>query len=405
MGSTIVSCEQCTKRRDEEIPENIVSQLRNNTSRTSKTSPKELYHENRPIFPRSSVNDDCEDKTREPQVNPNIFSQYIQTRHLWDDCLGSMDYIKNISTDRLWTLREIPKNKVKDGKSLEQIQNNLTLLNQLDHPNITKNIEYYEDEKSYYLINEYVDEYLLNKDSKDKVIYCEFIVKFIMYHLFSVLDYLHEHSIIYGQVNAKNIGFQYIGLIDKNSKIKSISSIFREINQDNQLQEELMTVQDLNKLKEKTKNTVRQLGNYQLKLLDCGINNVIREKKNVEIDIKENNKDYNKSNLNYCSPECLKGGLENGMDEWACGILMIYLLTGIFPFDSNDSKRIYNNIKNSGPIDLKKENYKNISDFCKSLICELLVKDNTKRIDSKGALEKNFFKKGIEIKDLYKIIE
>ena len=103
--------------------------------------------------------------------------------------------------------------------------------------------------------------------------------------------------------------------------------------------------------------------------------------------------------INYLSPELIRGQMIKELDEWACGILMYYLLVGRPPFDGKTQEEIFDAIL-SNSLDLNIEELKNVSNECKDLITQLLQRDVNKRIKAKNALEHSFFKNGIKMKKI-----
>lgn len=89
------------------------------------------------------------------------------------------------------TLKRIPKDS-----SLNEIK----ILQQLDHPNILKLYEFYEDNNEYCLITDYWEggdlyEYLSNHDKVD-----EYHIAEIMKQLFSILKYIHSKNIVHRDI-------------------------------------------------------------------------------------------------------------------------------------------------------------------------------------------------------------
>ena len=49
------------------------------------------------------------------------------------------------------------------------------------------------------------------------------------------------------------------------------------------------------------------------------------------------------------------------MDEWACGVILHYLITGEFPFDGKTKEELFNNIKNE-VIDYSSSKFDSVSE-------------------------------------------
>lgn len=391
-------CEQCSK--DIEDEESSVAPITNEEGEvviSSRICPKEIYFENNPV--EEPPTDKLTDQSNVGQkVIFNIFEHYVQIRHLEDDSFGSIYIIKNKLTEQLRALREIPKYSVLSEK--EKISQKLITLNKLDHPNITKLIEYHEDDNNYYLIKEKCDEYFLSRNPKVKINCCEFVVKYIMYQIFFAINFLHEHDIVHGQFSHKCIGFIYIGNIknkDKNKQdeeIEPIERVFDYINKNKNIQEELLTTENIDDLSKDSLDAIKRLSKYQLKLIDCGVAGAFFQKENKP------SLNAEKENLNYYSPEYLIGHSGRERDEWACGIVMYFLISGHFPFDGNTENEILQKIQII-PLNIETEEFKDISFNCKSLISKLLCKTCTGRINVSKALKSDFFKNGIKISDIW----
>ena len=81
----------------------------------------------------------------------------------------------------------------------------IMILKNLDHPNVMKIYEFLEDDKNYYLIQEFCDEGDLETALDNKKIYCEFLVRFIMYQVFLAINYLHTNNIVHQDIKKRNI--------------------------------------------------------------------------------------------------------------------------------------------------------------------------------------------------------
>ena len=138
---------------------------------------------------------------------------------------------------------------------------------------------------------------------------------------------------------------------------------------------------------------------------------IIRKKKNSK-DIDTENKtvsyifsltindvlklNYDKAYIEFYSPEIIKqifirniiqkekNNTSDKNDEWGCGILLYYLITGELPFKGKDLDEIYISFEKTS-LDLSSPKFNN--EFEKDLLLKLLEKDENKRISISECLE------------------
>ena len=348
------------------------------------------------------------------KLDTDSLESYQKLERIGKGSYGSVYKVQNKNTNIIRAMKIIPKNYQKDN---EEIMREINILKNLDHPNVMKIYEFLEDEKNYYLIQEFCDEGDLESVLDKKKIFCEFLVKFIMYQVFLAINYLHANNIVHQDIKKKNVSIikynqekkeNAINQIKTNSSIKKLKrmntekiiysnpiqnkdDIFIKINEDKEIQEELSKTKLIKNLSKKAKEYLYELSKRSIKVIDFGEAIFMPQKKKFINDIA--------GTINYLSPELLKGQMIKELDEWACGVLMYYLLSGKFPFDGKTEDEIFNNIETQ-KLNLDIPELKNISVDCKDLISKLLERDVTKRLSANKALEHNFFKTGIKMKKI-----
>ena len=348
------------------------------------------------------------------KLDTDSLENYQKLERIGKGSYGSVYKVQNKNTNIIRAMKIIPKNYQKDN---EEIMREINILKNLDHPNVMKIYEFLEDEKNYYLIQEFCDEGDLESVLDKKKIFCEFLVKFIMYQVFLAINYLHANNIVHQDIKKKNVSiikYNQEKNENANNQIKTKSSIkklkrmntekiiysnpiqnkddiFIIINEDKEIQEELSKTKLIKNLSKKAKEYLYELSKRSIKVIDFGEAIFMPQKKKFINDIA--------GTINYLSPELLKGQMIKELDEWACGVLMYYLLSGKFPFDGKTEDEIFNNIETQ-KLNLDIPELKNISVDCKDLISKLLERDVTKRLSANKALEHNFFKTGIKMKKI-----
>ena len=345
------------------------------------------------------------------QLDKDSLENYEKIQRIGKGSYSSVYKVRNKNTNLIRAMKIIPKNFQKDNT---EIMREIDILKNLDHPNVMKIYEFLEDDKNYYLIEEFCDEGDLETALDNKKIYCEFLVKFIMYQVFLAVNYLHSNNIVHQDIKKKNISIIKLEVEKEDDKgnqqfkerrmkrlksekltflnpLKNRDDIFIKINEDKEIQEEFNTKKLIRNLSKKAKEHLYELSKRCVKVIDFGEAIFMpQKKKNIE-DIA--------GTLNYLSPEIIKGQMIKELDEWACGVLMYYLLSAKFPFDGKTEDEIFYNIE-SQELNLNIPEFEIISDDCKDLISKLLERDVNKRIKAKKALEHNFFKTGIKMKKI-----
>ncbi len=88
---------------------------------------------------------------------------------------------------------------------VDSLLNEIDILKKLDHPNIVKIYEFYQDKLNFYLITEYIDGgELFDKISKVKY-FSEGDAAIIMKQLLSAVVYCHNRKIVHRDLKPENL--------------------------------------------------------------------------------------------------------------------------------------------------------------------------------------------------------
>jgi len=87
----------------------------------------------------------------------------------------------------------------------------------------------------------------------------------------------------------------------------------------------------------------------------------------------------------YIAPEVFLQKYDAKIDIWSMGVVLYIMLSGKVPFPGKTEPEIIRNVI-KGQFHFNHEAFKNVSNECKDLIKQCLVKDFTKRFDAHAAI-------------------
>ena len=235
-------------------------------------------------------------------------------------------------TEEQVAIKILEKAKIKNKKDLERIEKEIKYMKKLNHPNIVKIYEIFEDNDNFYISMEYVSGgELFNYIVKNKRL-DENETSFFYSQIIHIIQEIHKYKICHRDLKPENL------LLTQNKTIKLI-----DFGLSNEYENYLYT--------------------------PCG-------------------------SPCYASPEVIKGLKYSGLaiDLWASGIILFSMLCGYLPFDDKNNDKLFRKIlKCKIEFPTKKIN---LSENAKDLIRKILRPDPSKRITLDEILEHPFLTYG-----------
>lgn len=228
-------------------------------------------------------------------------------------------------------MKTISKDRVKlESYALER---ELEILKSIDHPNIVRFYETYEDDRFFHIVTEYCR----GGDLLDRAIsqgMDEQQCSLVMEKLLSAVQYLHENGIVHRDIKPENCLF-----VDEGPKA-------------------------------------------EIKLIDFGLSCNITPGVKLTAPV---------GTPIYVAPEVLKQSYDHRCDYWSLGVIIYVLLGGEPPFDGESNDEIFEKIL-GGKLSFEGKKWGKISSHAKDLIRKLLEVDPEKRYTAAQALNHPWMK-------------
>jgi calcium-dependent protein kinase len=228
---------------------------------------------------------------------------------------------------------------------LNLLSNEFKILQEMDHPNIIRLYEVYEDPKYFY----FVMEFLLGRSLIDRFIseehkLTEINNREIFYQLIKGLQYLHKNGVAHRDIKPENMIF--------------------------------------------VNNT-----NNQIKIIDFGVSKYFFSMKEPS---KEITLRTQTGSLYYMAPEIMHGAYDYKCDVWSAGVILYALFAGEPPFYDTDPNIVIKKIQNI-ELSFSEEVWKNVSPEVIRLIKNILTKSE-KRMTTDEILEDPWLKVSLDVK-------
>lgn len=268
---------------------------------------------------------------------------------LGEGSFATVYQVQNKFTHTFRAMKVINKSDSYDNEDEKEIINEINILRTMDHPNILKIFEFYSNKTSYSIVTEICKEGELYQEIVTKGPFPEDYAAYLMYQVFSAINYCHNMNIIHRDLKPENIL-----IVSRNKK-----------------------------------------NNFPyVKVCDFGTSKIVEKGAVIR---KLVGSSY------YIAPEVIKKHYGPKCDLWSCGVILYILLSGRPPFGGDSDLEIMERVS-KGAYDLTQKPFDRISASAKDLIQKLLQMDPNKRISAEQALKHSWFKEN-KSKEIYNQIK
>lgn len=248
---------------------------------------------------------------------------------------------------QLRAIKIIKKSKFEEeGLDLELLSNEVNILLKLDHPNIIRIYEVYDDQKYLYFVMELMDgKSLFDCMFEEAYQNNEKKVREFFFQIMKGLQYLHRNGIAHRDIKPQNIMF-----VDKSME--------------------------------------------QLKIIDFGVSKYFFKNSNPNEEITLRTKT---GSLYYIPPEIMDGKYDCRCDVWSAGVLLYLMIAGVPPFYDANPMVVVEKVKKVEYNFLEKV-WDKVSSECKDLITKMVAVAD-KRFTSDQVLGHPWMKLDMEKKE------
>ena len=313
----------------------------------------------------------------------NPWSTYVELNDIGEGAYGSVKKVcLKSDPDTIRAIKIIPKENIIENEDGTTFMDEIGVLKNLEHPNIMKIYECFNDKDNVYIVSEFCDQGdLLGKMEKLGTLN-QIVVKHLMDQILNAIAYLHSNRIFHGDIKLENV------MLYKTSMrvSRNFSRINKDLNKNKQLAKDVEKSFNKKFVSKKSFNYIEDMNDYEVKLIDFGCCKYLARNKKLSGVV---------GTSIYCSPEVIDNLYDAKSDEWSCGVLMYILLCGEPPFQGETEEEIFANIK-KGKFTFHHSQFSNVSESCKDLIRKLLEPNKKHRIKAIDALKHPFFRENYD---------
>eukprot|EP00917_Polyrhabdina_sp_WS-2016_P023088 GHVP01049994.1.p1 GENE.GHVP01049994.1~~GHVP01049994.1.p1 ORF type:complete len:527 (+),score=116.82 GHVP01049994.1:1766-3346(+) len=300
---------------------------------SSQSNPKLVYSNAKSNVAASSGEKQLKEKLRPDmfiEQQSAIFSdRYQGLKVLGKGSFGEVILCRERQSKSEVAVKVISKKSMKNAPKKEALLKEVDLLKQLDHPNIMKLFEFFEDSGYYYLVSELYTGGELFDEIISRKKFSEIDAAKLFRQIMSGIAYMHKMNIVHRDLKPENL-----------------------------------------LLADKTPTA-------NIKIIDFGLSTYTDPQQRLKDKI---------GTAYYIAPEVLQGNYSEKCDIWSAGVILYILLSGCPPFHGSTEYEILQKVKN-GTYNFNQLQWKNTSPGCRELIRQMLTFQPSQRISANTALQ------------------
>lgn len=268
-------------------------------------------------------------------MNAVFSDRYKGQKVLGKGSFGEVILCKDKITGHECAVKVISKRQVKQKTDKESLLREVQLLKELDHPNIMKLYEFFEDAGYYYLVGELYSGGELFDEIINRKRFSEVDAARIVRQILTGINYMHKNKVVHRDLKPENL------LLESKAKDANI------------------------------------------RIIDFGLSTHFEASKKMKDKI---------GTAYYIAPEVLHGTYDEKCDVWSTGVILYILLSGCPPFNGANEYEILKKVE-KGKYTFDLPQWKKVSEPVKDLIRKMLTYVPSMRISAREAVEHPWIKK------------
>eukprot|EP01022_Parablepharisma_sp_SALTPOND_P024908 TRINITY_DN560_c0_g1_i1.p1 TRINITY_DN560_c0_g1~~TRINITY_DN560_c0_g1_i1.p1 ORF type:complete len:914 (-),score=67.53 TRINITY_DN560_c0_g1_i1:1166-3907(-) len=289
--------------------------------------------------------DEWVEKLRKVCVSSNISYRYRFKNMLGKGNFAKVHLAQRKRDDESFAIKTIEKTKILENpRNMVSMHREILILRKVDHPNVIKLYEVYENELYVHLVLEYLKGGELFQKLQSKGVYSEKDASLAIKCVLQALDYCHTQNIVHRDLKPENLILAYFQVF--------------------------------------TANYSDSISDAELKIADFGLATI------VDPNVPEK---LRCGSPGYVAPEVLNNlGYGTKADIFSAGIILCVILTGVSPFHGKSYQDVL--LKNKeGAVSLTQSHWTFVSKEAKDLVSKMVAKDPKDRCTASEALKHSWF--------------